>query len=160
MTRSFRASVGWSIGRSVCCNFLKGRGITLPCSYRNNCFTRRLEYAICSSFFFHSLHILYNFCLKILTKPLPYIYFHFCHPPLKNLSTHPCRKICYLEEGPGQPIWNSASTSLWNVHVEFRMKYILIILLSSSKLYFEIVCSFAFVTLRVLRGPMDLCVDE
>ena len=41
MTPHVRLLVGWlvgrSVGRSVCHNFLKGREVTLPCSYRSTC---------------------------------------------------------------------------------------------------------------------------
>ena len=42
MTRSVPRSLGWSVGWSVCHNFLKGREVTLPCSNRNTCYLLRL----------------------------------------------------------------------------------------------------------------------
>ena len=37
MTRSVRLLVSWLVGRSVFHNFLKGREVTLPCSYGSTC---------------------------------------------------------------------------------------------------------------------------
>ena len=33
--------VAWSVSRFVCSNFLRGREVTLPCSYRSTCFYSR-----------------------------------------------------------------------------------------------------------------------
>ena len=40
----FSCSVGWLVGRSVGHDFLKGREISLPCSYKSTCF--KLSYTI------------------------------------------------------------------------------------------------------------------
>ena len=37
MTRPVSLSVGWSVSRSVFHNFLKGREVLLPCSFRSTC---------------------------------------------------------------------------------------------------------------------------
>ena len=41
--RSINRSISLSVGWSVCHNFLEGREVTLPCSYRNTCFANKPE---------------------------------------------------------------------------------------------------------------------
>ena len=67
--RVFRLSVSWSVGRSICHNFIKGRKISLPCSHQSTCFQRSYP-GICISLCQAYCHMNIFFRLKALKQTI------------------------------------------------------------------------------------------